>query len=74
MLELLAFDEYCRFDTSAFFFKKLIVCAVPRLILAVNNKRAYFWKKYELMTAFLGSKKLKFVTPVRHDPSNPHSY
>jgi hypothetical protein len=21
----------------------VIVCAVPRLILAVNNKRAYFW-------------------------------
>jgi hypothetical protein len=25
----------------------VIVCAVPRLILAVNNKRAFFWKKLE---------------------------
>ena len=25
----------------------VIVCAVPRLILAVNNKRAYFWKKID---------------------------
>jgi hypothetical protein len=23
----------------------VIVCAVPRLILIVNNKRAYFWGK-----------------------------
>ena len=31
---------------SFFFWKKtVIVCAVPRLILAVDNKRAYFWKK-----------------------------
>jgi len=30
--------------TTVFFKKYVIVCAVPRLILVVNNKRAYFWK------------------------------
>ena len=36
---------FTKFSNKLLFLKKKIVCAVPRLILVVNNKRAYFWKK-----------------------------